>query len=169
MIINLSTVLHFHSAPLVQLAEQVSLKDYVTGSSPVWGAILCSDSLTAKTNRLSTPVNGGSIPSLSTTFGQRGNVIVAPRSRTSVDRHFASVTQLVQAKGKTGYVQDIHNSGEGECGGQRVCLSQSGDGSISSEYRLSKSEVGGSSPSRGTKFTDMMQLKECERMHTSNV
>jgi hypothetical protein len=96
------------------------------------------------------PVDGGSIPSLGTIFGQRGNS-VAPRSRTSVDHHFASVAQLVQTKNRTEYVQDIHSLQEGGCGGQRVCLFQSGDGKTS-ERRFSKSEVVGSSPSRGTIF-----------------
>ncbi len=72
------------------------------------------------------PVDGGSIPSLGTNFGQRGNS-VAPRSRTSVDHHFAWIAQLAQRKSKTEYGQDTHSLQEGECGGQKVCLFQSDD------------------------------------------
>ena len=151
MINNLSSILHSQYASLVQLAEQVSLKHFGMGSNPIWGANFhisgqdirsacsvgssptlttnCPSSLTAKTEWLIIPVDGGSIPSLGTIF--------------------ASVTQLVQAKGKTGYVQSIHNSREGGCGEQKVCLSESGDRSSLSEYRLYKSEVWGSSPHGG--------------------
>lgn len=158
------------NAPLAQWLERYSLKVFVIGSNPIWSTIFsplgqdirlayssgsrpdsatnCPNSLTAKTNRLPTPVDGGSIPSLGTIFGQRGNS-VAPRSRTSVDHHFALVAQLVQMKNRTEYVQDIHNLQEGGCGGQRVCLFQSGDGKPS-ERRFQESEVEGSNPSRGT-------------------
>ena len=72
------------------------------------------------------PVDGGSIPSLGTIYGQRGNS-VAPQIRSLVDHQFRLDSSVAQRKSKTEYGQDIHTLQEGEGGGQKVCLFQSDD------------------------------------------
>lgn len=122
---NLSSLLN---ASLVQRTEQLSLKQCVIGSNPIWGAISpCS----SKAELASLKRNGaGSSPAKGSTF--------------------ASVAQLVQRQGQTEYSnsQSTHEKG---CAEEEGMLAPSMETvSTPSERRLSKSEVLGSSPSGGT-------------------
>lgn len=89
-----------HNASLAQWSERVSLKDFVAGSNPAWGATFFNSNFL---------------------FGQDNRLAISVRSSRTLTANFASVAQLVTRKSETEYSQDIHIRPEGECGEERVC------------------------------------------------